>query len=78
MPREIAEIESEIRGLGMLEKERLLRALLEELETAPDADAERAWLEECQRRSRELDAGVVSPIALEEVLRSVRAALDCR
>jgi hypothetical protein len=45
----------------------LLRALLEELDGPPDSDVEQAWLEEAQRRSRELDTGAVGTIPADEV-----------
>lgn len=75
MTRAIAEIEAEIRGLPRSEQERLLRALLEELDGSSDPDADRAWLDEVQRRSAELDAGLVKSIPAEEVFARVRARL---
>jgi putative addiction module component (TIGR02574 family) len=75
MARAIAEIEDEIRHLSRPEQERLLRALLEEMEGPVDADADRTWLEEAQRRSAEFDAGLVTPIPADEVFDRVRARL---
>jgi putative addiction module component (TIGR02574 family) len=75
MARAISEIENEVRGLGRSEQERLLRALLEELDGPIDADADRAWLDEVQRRSSEFDAGLVKTIPSEEVFERVRARL---
>lgn len=75
MARAIAEIESEIRHLARPEQERLLRALLEELDGPIDPNAERAWLEEVQRRSAEFDAGLVKSIPAEEVFERVRSRL---
>jgi putative addiction module component (TIGR02574 family) len=75
MARAIAEIESEIRLLARPEQERLLRALLEELDGPVDPNAERAWLEEVQRRSAEFDAGLVKSIPAEEVFERVRSRL---
>jgi len=76
MARAVAEIEEEIRALAPAEQERLLRALLEELEGPADPDVQRAWLEEVQRRSRELDEGAVKPIPADEVLARARAELE--
>jgi hypothetical protein len=45
MARAVSEIEQEIRALPDVEKERLLRALLEELDGPPDAGAEQTWLD---------------------------------
>ena len=75
MARAIAEIESEIRHLGRPEQERLLRALLEELDGPVDSDAERAWLAEVQRRSADFDAGLVKAIPADEVFARIRSRL---
>ena len=75
MARAIAEIESEIRHLARHEQERLLRALLEELDGPIDPDADRAWLAEVQRRSADFDAGLVQAIPADEVFERVRARL---
>jgi hypothetical protein len=75
MIRAVSEIEREIRALGSDDQEHLLRALLEEPDGPPDPDVEQAWLEEAQRRSRELDTGVVKPIPAEEVIAKARAEL---
>ena len=66
MARAVSEIEKEIRGLEPDDQEHLLRALLEELDGPPDPNVERAWLEEAQRRSRELDAGTLATIPADE------------
>jgi len=76
MARAISEIEQEIRGLDRSEQERLLRALLEELDGPADWNADRAWLDEVRRRSAEFDAGAVKGIPAEEVLERVRARLN--
>ncbi|HKE96338.1 MAG TPA: addiction module protein [Povalibacter sp.] len=75
MARTLAEIEQEIRRLARPEQERLLRTLLEELGGPGDPDADRAWLEEVQRRSAEFDAGSVKSTPAEEVFERVRARL---
>jgi len=78
MARAVSEIEREIRGLERDDQEQLLRALLEELDGPPDPNVERAWLEEAQRRSRELDAGTVETIPADEVFAKVRDQLKRR
>ncbi|MGQ0835484.1 MAG: addiction module protein [Gammaproteobacteria bacterium] len=75
MVRAIAEIEDEIRALAPEDKERLLTLLLEELDGPADSEAERAWLDEVQRRSRELDAGVVQPESADKVFARARSTL---
>ncbi len=77
MARAVSEIEEEIRALAPGEQERLLRALLEELDGPADPDVERAWLEEARRRSRELDAGAVTPTPADKVFARARADLKC-
>jgi putative addiction module component (TIGR02574 family) len=78
MARAVAEIEKEIRALKPDDQEQLLRALLEELDGPADPDVERAWLAEAQRRSQELDSGVVEAIPAEEVFGKARAAAAVR
>jgi hypothetical protein len=78
MARAVSEIEREIRDLPDAEKERLLRALLEELDGPPDAGVELVWLDEIQRRSRELDAELVESLPADEVFADLRAKLARR
>ena len=68
MARSLEILEHELRTLSHSEQEALLRVLLEELDGPTDACAEAAWLEEAQRRSREIDSGTVKCIPAEEVL----------
>jgi len=75
MARAISIIEQEIRALSSSEKEQLLRILLEELDGPPDPDVNAAWLEEAQRRSREIDAGTVQCVPADEVFAKVDALL---
>jgi putative addiction module component (TIGR02574 family) len=78
MARAVTEIEKEIRALKPDDQEQLLRALLEELDGPADPDVERAWLAEAQRRSQELDSGVVETIPADEVFAKARAELKRR
>ena len=78
MARAVSEIEKEIRGLEPDDQEHLLRALLEELDGAPDPNVEKAWLEEAQRRGRELDTGVDATIPADEVFAKARDQLTRR
>ncbi len=78
MARAVSEIEREIRGLERGDQEQLLRALLEELNGPPDPNVERAWLEEAQRRSHELDTGAVDTIPADEVIAKARDLLKRR
>jgi hypothetical protein len=62
MTRVVAEIEKDIRALSLEEKLDLLRSLIAELDMPADPDVEKAWLEESQRRYRELIDGTVQGI----------------
>jgi len=73
MARAISDIEKEVRNLDRPEQERLLRTLLEELDGPADAGADRAWLDEVQRRSVEFDAGLMKTVPAEEVFERARA-----
>ena len=75
MARSLSEIEKEIRGLARCDQEQLLRALIEEIDGPADVGVEKAWHEEIQRRSRELDQGRVTPVPADEVLARARASL---
>lgn len=75
MARAVSEIEAEIRALAPGDQERLLRALLDELDGPADPEAERAWLDEARRRSRELDKGDVSPSPASEAFARARSDL---
>jgi hypothetical protein len=75
MARAVAEIEAEIRSLDRSEQERLLQVLLEELEGPVDLNADAAWLDEAQRRSREFDAGLVTPVQDSDVFEQARARI---
>jgi hypothetical protein len=71
----VAEIEAKIRSLNLEDKTELLRVLISELDGPADADIERAWLDEAQRRYREVREGKVPPVLSEDVLENVRARL---
>jgi putative addiction module component (TIGR02574 family) len=73
MARVLSDIESEVRQLARGDQERLLCALLAELDGPPDLDAERIWLDEVQRRSAEFDSGLVKAIPAEEVFARIRS-----
>lgn len=79
MARAIAEIKAEIRGLKRTEKIELLRSLIDELDAPADPQVERAWLEEAQRRYRELREGRVKGVPGELVFERLRSRLErCR
>lgn len=71
----IAEIEAKIRALSLDDKTDLLRSLIAELDSPADAGVEAAWLEEAQRRHREVVEGKVQPVPGERVFANLRARL---
>ena len=71
----VAEIEAKIRSLSLEDKTDLVRALIAELDGPADPGVERAWLEEAQRRYREVVEGKVKPISGERVFENLRARL---
>ena len=75
MARPVEKIEEEIRSLSAAEKMELLRSLIAELDAPADADVERAWLEEAQRRHRELIEGKVKGVPGERVFENLRSRL---
>lgn len=75
MARTIEKIEEEIRSLSAAEKTELLRSLITELDVPTEADVEQAWLEEAQRRHRELVEGKVKGVPGERVFENLRSRL---
>jgi hypothetical protein len=55
--------------------EALAQRLISRLDQEADADAERLWLAEAERRLAELGSGKVAVIPAERVIKRVRAAL---
>jgi putative addiction module component (TIGR02574 family) len=75
MTSEVAELEAKIRSLSADDKVELIRALIAELDGPPDADVERAWLEEARRRHREIVDEKVQPVPGERVFENLRSRL---
>ncbi len=75
MSTAVAEIEARIRALSLEDKTDLIRSLIAELDGPADAGVEAAWLEEAQRRHREIVEGKVQPIPGERVFANLRARL---
>ena len=75
MARAITDIENDIRALSVDEKLELLRSLLRDLDGPADADVEKAWLVESQRRYRELVDGSVKGIRGHLVFERLRSRL---
>ncbi len=71
----LAEIEAKVRTLSAEEKVELIRALIADLDGPPDADVERAWLEEAQRRYRDITEGKVKAVPGDQVYKNLRSRL---
>jgi putative addiction module component (TIGR02574 family) len=75
MARTIEDIERDIRALSAEDKRELLRSLVAQLDPTVDPDVQKAWLEEAQRRYRELAEGKVKGIPGPEVFKRLRSRL---
>jgi len=66
------------KALALPEGERmaLIRALIESLDDATDADVERAWDEEISRRIADLDSGRARTVSWQEVQQRITARLE--
>jgi len=73
MTRAREDIEKDIRALSTEDKTELLRHLLAELDSPPDPQVERAWLEASQRRYRELVDGKVKGVPAHLVFERLHA-----
>jgi len=75
MAKTIEDIENEIRSLSVDDRMHLLRDLIADLDGSMDEDVEKAWLEEAERRYKDLKEGEVELIPAEEVFARARARL---
>jgi putative addiction module component (TIGR02574 family) len=71
----VAELEERIRALDADHRAELIRALIAEIDGPPDRDVERAWLQEAQRRHREILDGKVETVPGDQVFENLRARL---
>ena len=69
------DLESQVLKLSRRERARLAQRLIASLDEEVDADTERLWLAEAERRLADLKSGKVAAIPAERVIRKVRAAL---
>jgi putative addiction module component (TIGR02574 family) len=75
MSTNVAEIEAKIRSLSIEDKTELIRSLIADLDGPADADVERAWALEAERRHREIVEGKVKTIPAQRVFQNLRARL---
>jgi len=72
----LAEIEAKIGTLSAEEKVELIHALIADLNGPPDADVERAWLEEAQRRYRDILEGKVNAVPGDQAFENLLSRLN--
>ena len=71
----IEELESEAMKLDPKARARLAGKLLESLDTLSEAENERTWVDEAERRDRDLDSDGDDGRSADEVLRDARDRL---
>jgi putative addiction module component (TIGR02574 family) len=71
----VAELESKIRALSPEERAELIRLLIADLDGPSDMNIERTWLEEAQKRYREITEGKVKTVPGEQVFENLRSRL---
>jgi len=78
MADEVAEIEAKIRALSPEERAELIRTLLADLDGPEDDGVDQAWLDEAEKRHRELIDRKVQGIPGERVFENLRSRLERR
>ena len=64
-----------IRALSPEERAELIRLLIADLDGPSDANIEKAWLQEAQKRYREITEGKVETVQGEQVFENLRSRL---
>jgi putative addiction module component (TIGR02574 family) len=73
---DLAALETEALKLSPRSRAKLAEKLLQSLETLSEAESERLWAEEAQRRHDELETGTSVARSAEEVFREARTRLS--
>jgi putative addiction module component (TIGR02574 family) len=68
-------LESEALKLSRRARARLAQRLISSFHGGPDADVDRLWLQEAERRFDELKSGAAKGIPAEKVVKRARSAL---
>lgn len=76
MPRKLEDVEEEALELKLDDRAALAEKLLRSLEGISEAENERLWLAEAERRLQEIESGQVETLAGEEVLRRAAAGIS--
>jgi putative addiction module component (TIGR02574 family) len=75
MTKPARELESKALRLPRRERARLAQRLISSLDPEVDADVEKLWLQEAERRLDELKSGKVAGIPAQKVIRKARSML---
>ena len=75
MAKPTRELESKALKLSPRTRARLAQPLISSLEREVDADAEKLWRQEAERRLGEIKSGKVAGIPAEKVIRKARSSL---
>ena len=75
MSKPARELEAKALKLPRRERARLAQRLISSLDPDADADVERLWLQEAERRLAELESGKIHGISADKVIRKARSSL---
>lgn len=75
MSKPAREVESQALRLPRRERARLAQRLISSLDHEVDADVDKLWRQEAERRLGELKSGKVAGIPAEKVIRKARSSL---
>jgi putative addiction module component (TIGR02574 family) len=75
MAKLMRDLESKALKLSPRERARLAQRLISSLDQEADADAEKLWRDEAERRLDDLKSGKVAGIPAEKVIRKARSSL---
>jgi hypothetical protein len=76
LPRKLEDVEQEALELKLDDRAALAEKLLRSLEGLSEAENERLWLAEAERRQREIQIGQVEAPSGDEVLRRAAAEIS--
>ncbi len=71
----LKELETEALRLNPASRARLAKKLLNSLDALSEAEVERLWVEEAERRNDQIERGVVEARRAEDVILDARARL---
>ena len=71
----LKELQTEALKLNPSARARLAKKLLTSLEALSEAEVERLWVEEAERRNEQMEEGIVEARSAEDVIRDARARL---